>query len=117
MAKREKDMKKFLYILVVAFVFDLLYSNSDYYISSYLWKHINDKGIVYGDNIIFTDSLYIRNYTKIQYYGKDHSGEIAGRYLLCFNFGFESRLWIYSEIDSSIGLYRNVIPLRNHTFE
>ena len=105
-------MKKILYILIVAFVIDLLYSNSEYYISGYLWKHVNDKGVVYGDNIIFKDSLYTRNYPDILYKGSGNQGVVVGHYILCFNFGFESRLWIYSEVDGSIGVYRNVIPMR-----
>ena len=106
-------MKRIFYILIVAIIVDLLYSNSNYYISSYVWKHVNDKGVLYGDFIVFDDSIYKRNCTQITYYGRGNNGAVAGRYLLCFNFGFESRLWIYSEVDGSIGIYRNIIPKKN----
>lgn len=109
-------MKRFLYILIIALVFDLLYSNSDYYISSYLWKHVNNKGTLCGDNIVFDDSLYIRNNTQMLYYGKGYNGEVVGRYLLCFNFFVESRLWVYSDADGYIGVYRNAIPRQNASF-
>ena len=114
-----KHIKKWqigLGILFLLVACDAIYSNSEHYLSSYLWKQVNDAGRLCGDNIVFKSDCYVREWPHIRYFGRDYQGKIVGNFLFCFNFGFESRLWVYSYEDKSVGVYRNVIP-ENHGSE
>ena len=88
----------------------MIYSNSGYYLSGYLWKQVNNEGRLCGDNIVFEENCYVIDYPKLRYYGRDSHGEAVGYYLFCLNYGFDSRLWVYSFTDNRIGVYRNAIP-------
>ena len=109
-----RRIKAIAKILFVVLFLDIIYSNSNYYISSCVWKQVNDAGRLCGDNIIFDGhEVYERDWYRIKYYGRGYKGETVGYYLFCFNFGFGSRLWVYSLLDNGVGVYRNIINLKD----
>jgi hypothetical protein len=104
-------MKKIIQIIILLVFLDIVYSNSEHYISQYLWKQVNYEGELCSDNLIFDSCMYERKWPYIYYYGRNNQDNPVGYYIFCINYVFESRLWIYSFKDNGYGVYKNVIPM------
>lgn len=101
-------MKKFSLFILSFIVSWFIYTNSSYYLNHTIWKQQGSDGRVYGDCLSFFEESYSRSGPIIT-----KNNETIGFYLLNLDYFLDTRLFIYSRIDNSFGVYRKIVS-NNH---